>query len=590
MQITVDTPFATTCQSGGTNVLLYPHPLLVANDSVSNMLTIMAKGGLVGIGTSTPFSQLSVSTLTQQSGSLPLFTVASTTGSTLLTALGTGNIGVGTTSPWSTLSVNGTVAISGLTSGNTGNFLCLTTTGQVTSGASTCTGSSERIKNSIAPLPASSGLADVLGLQPVSFKYDQGFGDNGSTTQLGFIAEDTAAVDPLLAVYATTPIQTPSGVIKVGDPAGINWNGITAASVLAIQQLDARTRFIGNSASSTSFTVDASGNTGIKAPVNASRALTVGGDAGIQGTAYANAFVAPAPTQSFSFGTTTISAALPSEALSPDGARVDLAKLATFAVASTQALSQRVDAVSLRMDSLEARIQKLEDGSITVASGSPLDFSTSTVADALKSFGILVKENIAQFDTLVARQFVAAKDSNGDSVAGSDAVLAGNTVAEIKNPYAHPTSKIVITPTASVDGSWYLSEKDEGSFRVTLSKAQDHDVTFDYFIIETDGQLATPSAASTTPSSDSSEGGVIHTTSVIIVGDTPEDTASTTEPDASSPDTGASSTTENAPSGDGTEPGGSVAATPPDSGSGSGSAEDGSDTGPAPDTATSSPQ
>jgi hypothetical protein len=53
----------------------------------------------VGIGTTSPFSKLSVSTSAQQAGTLPLFTVASTTGATLLTVLGNGNVGVGTAAP-----------------------------------------------------------------------------------------------------------------------------------------------------------------------------------------------------------------------------------------------------------------------------------------------------------------------------------------------------------------------------------------------------------------------------------------------------------------------------------------------------------
>ncbi len=53
----------------------------------------------VGIGTTTPFSSLSVSDLTQQSGTLPLFTVASTTNTTLLTVLGNGYVGIGDASP-----------------------------------------------------------------------------------------------------------------------------------------------------------------------------------------------------------------------------------------------------------------------------------------------------------------------------------------------------------------------------------------------------------------------------------------------------------------------------------------------------------
>ncbi|MFA6554524.1 MAG: hypothetical protein WCS89_03370 [Candidatus Paceibacterota bacterium] len=66
-------------------------------------------GGKVGVGTTSPFSTLSVSTPAQQSGSLPLLTVASTTGATLLTVLGNGNVGIGTMNPAYPLDVNGSV-------------------------------------------------------------------------------------------------------------------------------------------------------------------------------------------------------------------------------------------------------------------------------------------------------------------------------------------------------------------------------------------------------------------------------------------------------------------------------------------------
>lgn len=56
--------------------------------------------GGVGIGTTSPFSALAVSTSTTgTSGNTKLFTVASSTGAELFTVLGSGNIGIGTKSP-----------------------------------------------------------------------------------------------------------------------------------------------------------------------------------------------------------------------------------------------------------------------------------------------------------------------------------------------------------------------------------------------------------------------------------------------------------------------------------------------------------
>ena len=95
------------------------------------------------------------------------------------------------------------------------------------------------MKNSIDALNSDAGLSAILKLNPVTFGYDKGFGDSGAAEQVGLIAEPTAAVNPLFAEYATAPMQTPNGTIEIGQPDGINWEAITSATVLAIQQQQA---------------------------------------------------------------------------------------------------------------------------------------------------------------------------------------------------------------------------------------------------------------------------------------------------------------------------------------------------------------
>lgn len=77
----------------------------------------------IGIGTTTPFSQLSVSTSTQSSPLTRLFTVASTTGDTLFNVLGGGNVGVGTSSPGTLFSIQGSANFTSGTSTILGNGL-----------------------------------------------------------------------------------------------------------------------------------------------------------------------------------------------------------------------------------------------------------------------------------------------------------------------------------------------------------------------------------------------------------------------------------------------------------------------------------
>jgi hypothetical protein len=165
-------------------------------------------------------------------------------------------------------------------------------------------------------------------------------------------------------------------------------------------------------------------------------------------------------------------------------------------------------------------------------------FSSSTLTSALSDFGVFIQKGIAQFGTLVADQFVAATNSAGTSSAGTVTILAGNTVAQVTNSYVLPTSKIFVTLTASTTGSWYISDKESGSFKLTLSQAQNNDVSFDYFIVQTEGQIATstPEVNTVATSSDqiilptdiSSENSSTSSSDTTTSSSTPTQTASST--------------------------------------------------------------
>jgi hypothetical protein len=146
-----------------------------------------------------------------------------------------GNVGIGTTSPSDKFAVSGstflggnvtatgTLALSGLSLSTTGNYLCIdTTTNQITSGT-TCTLSSARFKNNVQNLDL--GLDTVLALRPVTFNFNNGYGDNGSTDQLGFVAEEADAIDPRLVPHD-----------KDGLPSGFNYQNYTAVLTKAIQE------------------------------------------------------------------------------------------------------------------------------------------------------------------------------------------------------------------------------------------------------------------------------------------------------------------------------------------------------------------
>lgn len=101
----------TISASGGSSGDPFTHPVGTVNSATTSA---------IGIGTTTPFSQLAVSTSTQSSPLTKLFTVASTTGSEILSVFGNGNVGIGSSTPWKQLSVG---------SANVGTFAMSTTTG-----------------------------------------------------------------------------------------------------------------------------------------------------------------------------------------------------------------------------------------------------------------------------------------------------------------------------------------------------------------------------------------------------------------------------------------------------------------------------
>ncbi|MFH1178414.1 MAG: hypothetical protein V1711_01680, partial [bacterium] len=215
-----------------------------------------------------------------------------------------------------------------------------------------------------------------------------------------------------------------------------------------------------------------------------------------------------------------LTANAPDEVLTADKTGVDLAKLATHTLADIQDLAARFDVEDTKMVSLETRVTALESGAVSTES-STSSFSTSTLTNAFNSLGVLIQKGIAQFNTLVFRQLVASKDADGTSSAGSISILTGNTIAQVTNSLVAPSTKIFVTFNSQITGSWWVSDKAAGSFRVVLSAPQAADVSFDYFLVQTEGALATstPEAASGASGGSSTPD---HTAPVItLLGDNP---------------------------------------------------------------------
>ena len=155
-----------------------------------------------------------------------------------MTLTSTGSLGIATTTPWRTLSVTGTVGFDGLTSvsSNQSSYICLSSNNEIVKDSTTCLASSARFKQDIQPLTASSSLAEIMQLTPVSFQYTPAYNGalqsdpNFSGTFVGFIAEDVAKIDPrLITIDATGPTPT--------APHGVRYENITAILAGAIQAL-----------------------------------------------------------------------------------------------------------------------------------------------------------------------------------------------------------------------------------------------------------------------------------------------------------------------------------------------------------------
>jgi len=443
-----------------------------------------------------------------------------------------GKIGIGTSTPVSTLTVNGSGCFSvgagatlqcGTTAGNiyytaanTGNYdVAENYPSGNTIAPATVVGLNAAVPGSVGVASSSMPLLGVVSTAPgmllggadgtVAKQTQTAVALSGRVPVSVSAANGAIAVGDRLVLSSTTPGVAVKAVHS-GETIGVALSafsgpGIGKVSVFVSSQYWFAPQDL--SINPTSGAVDIGGGT-----TTPNSALTV------NGAASASSFTVPVGTQqSFTLGTTTLSANLPSAVLTADGKSVDLYKLASYNLSQVQQLALNQKTLTARVNDLAIRLTELENGSIAMAtstSGTSF-FSTTTLVNALNSLGVMVEKGIAQFGSVVANQFVAATDSAGQSSAGTVTITASSTTAVVQNAYVKPTTKIFVTFNADVHGSWWVSNKQNGSFTVSLSQAQGQAVTFDYFLVQTQGQIATsspegifPNTAGSTSSAQSS--------------------------------------------------------------------------------------
>ena len=172
----------------------------------------------MGIGTTSMVSRLSVQGTGNNSGTSALNVTNSSTTSSLFVR-DDGFIGMGTTSPGTRLHVNGGIRYTAATT-NTNTTVCRNSDGDLAGCSSLAS-----LKDNVTDLPM--GLNAVMQLRPVSFDWKSYTNAPSNVRRdLGFIAEEVAAINPLLARYNDV----------TGDLEGVRYSQLTSLLTSAIQE------------------------------------------------------------------------------------------------------------------------------------------------------------------------------------------------------------------------------------------------------------------------------------------------------------------------------------------------------------------
>jgi hypothetical protein len=163
-----------------------------------------------------------------------LLSVRTSGGTDVLTVLGGGNIGIGTSTPYSRLSVWGTDTASSTLTFNIVNSASTTLFAVFNGGNAQLSGtltqsSDRRLKTNIAALDASSSLASINSLTPVAYYWLDP--EKGGVRQYGFIAQQVQQVFPNLVSTTSATALTPDGTL------GLNYLGLIAPLVEAVQTI-----------------------------------------------------------------------------------------------------------------------------------------------------------------------------------------------------------------------------------------------------------------------------------------------------------------------------------------------------------------
>jgi hypothetical protein len=190
-------------------------------------------GNNVSVGGSFDLTASTFNATTTQNYSIFSINTASST-KPLLTTLYNGNIGIGTATPYARLSVWGPDAASSTLAFNVVSSASSTVFAVFDGGNAQLSGtltqsSDQRLKTNIQSLDASSTLALIDQLNPVTFNWIDPNQDQ--TPQMGFIAQQVQQIFPNLVSTTSPTALTPDGTL------GVNYIGFVAPIIKSVQAL-----------------------------------------------------------------------------------------------------------------------------------------------------------------------------------------------------------------------------------------------------------------------------------------------------------------------------------------------------------------
>lgn len=227
--------------ASGAGMLSYVQALPTGADNRLGFLVFGSLNGTTGstVDNAVSFEAFSSAAWTQGT-SQPAYGVIKTTASStaarveIMRFQASGGVSIGTTTDpgIGSLQLNAQMFMPNITTSSlaqTGTVCWTTGTGKFTvDTTTTCLLSIGAAKNIISRPTPMDALGIVAQLEPVSFRYKDGFGDSGKYEQFGLIAEQVASVDERLA-----------GRDTVGKLSGVRYQELTAVLVGAIQKLRA---------------------------------------------------------------------------------------------------------------------------------------------------------------------------------------------------------------------------------------------------------------------------------------------------------------------------------------------------------------